>query len=1029
MPPRTKPTNSGTRRSSAGSSTPVVEPTAFDTGAAPDTDADTDTDTDMSGNGAASRPTTRTNTRGSRSDTSTSAPTTAGTRLVIVESPAKAKTIAGYLGPGWQVESSIGHIRDLPRNAEEVPVAYKGKPWARLGVDVDNGFEPLYVVTPNKRSQVSKLKALVKDASELYLATDEDREGEAIAWHLLQTLKPTVPVKRMVFHEITPQAIQRAVDNPREINENLVNAQETRRILDRLYGYEVSPVLWKKVMPRLSAGRVQSVATRVLVERERARMRFTSAEYWNIEGVFGALATRDGGSQGRAADAEPPDTTPLPANLVALDGRRLATGRDFASSGEVTSADVVRLDEPAARALAGRLADTVFAVRSVETKPYRRSPYPPFMTSTLQQEAGRKLRFSSQRTMQVAQKLYENGYITYMRTDSTNLSETALAAARDQARTLYGAQYVPERPRTYTKKVKNAQEAHEAIRPAGDHFQTPGEVRTALRDDIDGYRLYELIWRRTVASQMADALGTSATIRLGGVSSAGEEAEFSASGKVITFPGFLRAYVEGADDPDAELEDRERRLPDVRQGDRLATRELNPRGHTTNPPPRFTEASLVKTLEELGIGRPSTYASIIGTIQDRGYVWKKGSALIPSFVAFAVVGLLEEHFGRLVDYRFTASMEDDLDDIAAGTAASIDWLTRFYFGSDAGQPGGVARSGGLKHLVSERLGEIDAREVNSIPLGTADDDQPVMVRVGKYGPYVQHGDQRASVPEDLAPDELTVARAMELLGAPSGDRSLGTDPASGATVTVKIGRFGPYVSTDEDPPRRASLLATMSPETVTLTDALKLLTLPRSLGVAHDGEEVTAQNGRYGPYVKKGSESRSLESEEQLFTVTLDEALALIAQPKARGRRQAAQSPPLRELGADPATGAPMVVREGRFGPYVTDGETNASLRKGDEVASITVERAAELLADRRARGPATPRRRTARAAGSGTAAGSGSKEPAATKTTTKSTTKSTTKRTTTRKAPAKKAATEKTTTGPDGGTSSAPSAQPRRTD
>ncbi|WP_250279477.1 type I DNA topoisomerase [Frankia sp. Cppng1_Ct_nod] len=993
MPPRTKSTNSGTRRSSAGPSTPVVEPTAIEAAAKPETDPA------ASGNGAVSRGRTTRTTRGSRAGTLPPATTTAGTRLVIVESPAKAKTIAGYLGPGWQVESSIGHIRDLPRSAADVPDAHKGKPWARLGVDVDNGFEPLYVVTPDKKPQVSKLKALVKEASELYLATDEDREGEAIAWHLLQTLKPTVPVKRMVFHEITPQAIQRAVDNPREINENLVNAQETRRILDRLYGYEVSPVLWKKVMPKLSAGRVQSVATRILVERERARMRFSSAEYWNIEGVFGAPT---GGNAGTGRTA--PDATPLPATLVGLDGRRLATGRDFDSAGQLTSAEVVRLDQDAARALAQRLADTAFTVRAVETKPYRRSPYPPFMTSTLQQEAGRKLRFSSQRTMQVAQKLYENGYITYMRTDSTNLSETALAAAREQARTLYGPEYVPQRPRTYTKKVKNAQEAHEAIRPAGDHFRTPAEVRGEL--DVDGHRLYELIWQRTVASQMADALGTSATIRIGGVSSAGEDAEFSASGKVITFPGFLRAYVEGADDPDAELEDRERRLPDVHQGDPLVTRELNPRGHTTSPPPRFTEASLVKTLEELGIGRPSTYASIIATIQDRGYVWKKGSALIPSFVAFAVVALLEDHFGRLVDYRFTASMEDDLDDIAAGTAASIDWLTRFYFGSDSGHEGGVARSGGLKHLVGERLGEIDAREVNSIPLGMAEDSEPVVIRVGRYGPYVQHGDRRASVPDDVAPDELSVARAMELLGAPSGDRSLGADPDTGTTITLKIGRYGPYVTTDDSPPRTASLLRTMSPETVTFTEALKLLTLPRSLGVAQDGEEVTAQNGRYGPYVKKGPESRSLESEEQLFTVTLEEALALIAQPKPRGRRRAAETPPLRELGPDPATGTAMVLREGRFGPYVTDGETNASLRKDDEVASITVERAAELLADRRARGPATSGRRTARAAGSKSSTQS---------TANKTATAKTTSRTATKKAPARKAASKSPTAGPPG--------------
>ncbi|MBL7496258.1 type I DNA topoisomerase [Frankia sp. CNm7] len=933
MPPRAKTT----ARTPSRSSTPLAEPPGVDEDA-----LDERVDEDETSSGTARGGAGRRRTTGG-----------AGTRLVIVESPAKAKTIAGYLGPGWQVESSIGHIRDLPRSAADVPAAHKGKPWARLGVDVDNGFEPLYIVTPDKRPQVTKLKALVKDASELYLATDEDREGEAIAWHLLQTLKPTVPVKRMVFHEITPQAIRRAVDSPREIDENLVNAQETRRILDRLYGYEVSPVLWKKVMPKLSAGRVQSVATRILVERERARMRFRSADYWNIEGRFAATVGHDG----KAADQ-----TPLPAILVALDGRRLATGRDFDATGRLTSAEVVRLDEAAARGLADRLAATTFAVRSVETKPYKRSPYAPFMTSTLQQEAGRKLRFSSQRTMQIAQKLYENGYITYMRTDSTNLSETALAAAREQARQLYGPEYVPDKPRIYTKKVKNAQEAHEAIRPAGDTFRTPGEVRAEL--DTDGFRLYELIWRRTVASQMADARGTSATVRLGGASSAGEDAEFAATGKVITFPGFLRAYVEGADDPDAELEDRETRLPDVRRGDPLTTRELSPRGHSTSPPPRFTEASLVKTLEELGIGRPSTYASIIGTIQDRGYVWKKGTALVPSFLAFAVVGLLENHFGRLVDYRFTASMEDDLDDIAAGTAASTEWLTRFYFGDDGPDAvangngnGKVSADAGLKHLVSERLGEIDAREVNSIPIGETDDGVPVVVRVGRYGPYVQHGERSKSVPEDLPPDELTIPKALELLEAPSGDRELGTDPETGAKITAKSGRFGPYVTTDTDPPRTASLLSTMSLETLTLDDARKLLTLPRVLGAGADGEEITAQNGRYGPYVKKGTESRSLQSEEQLFTVTLEEALALLAQPKTRGRRSAAEIPPLRELGNDPASGKPVVLKEGRFGPYVTDGETNASLRKGDEITTLTLERAAELLADRRARGPATPRR------------------------------------------------------------------------
>ncbi|OHV47076.1 type I DNA topoisomerase [Pseudofrankia sp. BMG5.36] len=970
MPPRAKTT----ARTPSRSSTPLAEPLDVDEDvldAAEQVDeAETPSGTARGGVGR------RRSTAGGT-----------GTRLVIVESPAKAKTIAGYLGPGWQVESSIGHIRDLPRSAADVPAAHKGKPWARLGVDVDNGFEPLYIVTPDKRQQVTKLKELVKDASELYLATDEDREGEAIAWHLLQTLKPTVPVKRMVFHEITPQAIRRAVESPREIDENLVNAQETRRILDRLYGYEVSPVLWKKVMPRLSAGRVQSVATRILVERERARMRFRSADYWNIEGRFAATVGHDG---------KAPDPTALPATLVALDGRRLATGRDFDAAGRLTSAEVVRLDEAGATGLAERLAATVFAVRSVETKPYRRSPYAPFMTSTLQQEAGRKLRFSSQRTMQIAQKLYENGYITYMRTDSTNLSETALAAAREQARQLYGPEYVPDKPRVYTKKVKNAQEAHEAIRPAGDTFRTPGEVRAGL--DADGFRLYELIWRRTVASQMADARGTSATVRIGGRSSAGEDAEFAASGKVITFPGFLRAYVEGADDPDAELEDRETRLPDVRQGDPLTTRQLTPRGHSTSPPPRFTEASLVKTLEELGIGRPSTYASIIGTIQDRGYVWKKGTALVPSFIAFAVVGLLEDHFTRLVDYRFTASMEDDLDDIAAGTAGSTDWLTRFYFGdgtpAEAGGENGTAVGGsgangkvagggngkvaadaGLKHLVSERLGEIDAREVNSIPLGEADDGVSVVVRVGRYGPYVQYGERRASVPEDLPPDELTIPKALELLEAPSDDRVLGADPETGATITAKAGRYGPYVTTDTDPPRTASLLSTMALETVTLDDARKLLTLPRLLGAGEDGEEITAQNGRYGPYVKKGTQSRSLESEEQLFTVTLEQALALLAQPKTRGRRSAAETPPLRELGPDPASGKPVVLKEGRFGPYVTDGETNASLRKGDEIATLTIERAAELLADRRARGPATPRRASSRSA---TGTGAKAAKPAA---------------------------------------------------
>ncbi|MEO6204765.1 MAG: type I DNA topoisomerase [Mycobacteriales bacterium] len=867
-------------------------------------------------------------------------------KLVIVESPAKAKKIAGFLGDGYVVESSIGHIRDLPRNAADVTASHKGQAWARLGINVDNGFERLYVVAADKRAQVAKLKALLKGADELYLATDEDREGEAIAWHLLETLKPTVPVRRMVFHEITASAIQHAVETPRELDRAMVDAQETRRALDRLYGYEVSPVLWKKVLPRLSAGRVQSVATRIVVERERARMRFVEASYWDVEGTF------------RASDAAAPE--PLVATLISLDGKRLATGRDFdADSGQLTR-DVIQLDEASTRSLVERLHDVPFTVRSKEDKPYTRKPYAPFMTSTLQQEGGRKLRFSAQRVMQTAQRLYENGYITYMRTDSTNLSETAIAAARQQARDLYGPEYVPDAPRTYAKKVKNAQEAHEAIRPSGDIFRTPGELARELSGDE--LRLYELIWQRTVASQMADARGVSANIKLGAVTPDGTDAEFSASGKVITFPGFLRAYVEGSDDPDAELESTERRLPNVAVGDGLAVDSLAAEGHTTSPPARYTEASLVKYLEELGIGRPSTYASIITTVQDRGYVWKKGSALVPTWLAFAVINLLEQHFGRLVDYGFTASMEDDLDHIAEGGENSTAWLTRFYFGSSEGKDGGLAQAGGLKKLVSENLDDIDARDINSIAIGRVSDgadlvDAEVVVRVGRYGPYVQIGELRASLPEDLAPDELTPQLALELASAPSGDRVLGTDPDTGYDVVAKAGRYGPYVSLvlpegSKDKPPTGSLFASMSLDTITLEQALMLLTLPRSLGNAEDGEEILALNGRYGPYISKGKDSRSLTSEEQLLTVTLAEALELLAQPKPRGRGGVAK-PPLKELGKDPVSGNVMVVKEGRFGPYVTDGETNASLRKGDDLESLNDERASDLLAERRARGPA----------------------------------------------------------------------------
>jgi DNA topoisomerase-1 len=867
--------------------------------------------------------------------------------LVIVESPAKAKTIAGFLGRDYLVESSIGHIRDLPRRASEVPAAYKTEPWARLGVDVQNDFKPLYVVAPEKREQVKKLKSLLKDASELYLATDEDREGESIAWHLLEVLSPRIPVKRMVFHEITRPAIDQAVREWRDLDRRLVDAQEARRILDRLYGYEVSPVLWRKVMSGLSAGRVQSVATRMLVDRERARMRFRSAGWWDLEASF------------KKVDRDASAAAPFSAALVSLDGARLAGGKDFDELGALTRDDAVVLDREAADGLAARLAGAEFEVRSVDEKPWRRSPSPPFITSTLQQEAGRKLRYSSSRAMQLAQRLYEAGYITYMRTDSVTLSDQALAAARSQAAALYGAEYVPAQPRRYQKKVKNAQEAHEAIRPSGDRFRTPEQVAAEVSGDEA--RLYDLIWKRTVASQMTDAQGQSVQVRLGAVSSAGEDAEFAASGRVITFPGFLRAYVEGADDPDAELEDQERPLPPLAARDALAVVDppgIEAKGHETQPPARYTEASLVKALEEMGVGRPSTYASIISTIQDRGYVWKKGTALVPSFVAFSVVGLLEQYFGQLVDYGFTAVMEDDLDEIARGQSESVPWLRRFYFGNGAT---------GLKTMVDARLEEIDAREINSIPIATdPDTGEEIVVRVGKYGPYLQRGEDRASVPDDLPPDELSVDRALELLAAPSGDRVLGADPDTDLSVSVRAGRFGPYVQLGEQEgkakPRTASLLSGMDPATIRLEDALRLLTLPRVVGVdPADGHEIVATNGRYGPYLKKGSDSRSLVDDAQLFTVTLDEARALFAQPKLRrGQRSAA---PIRELGLDPETQAPIVLKEGRFGPYVTDGTTNASLRKGDSIDELTPERAADLLAERRAAGPPAGRARGAKKA------------------------------------------------------------------
>lgn len=865
-------------------------------------------------------------------------------KLVIVESPAKARTIEGYLGRGYVVESSIGHIRDLPQTAADIPAKVKGEPWARLGVNVDDGFKPVYVVSRDKKAHITKLKGLLKDADELYLATDEDREGEAIAWHLLDELKPSkdLPVHRMVFHEITPEAIQAAVEAPREIDMDLVEAQEARRILDRLYGYEVSPVLWKKVMSGLSAGRVQSVATRLVVDRERERMAFRIASYWDLEGTFDA-----------GADHE---QRMFSGKLHSINDVRVARGADFGDDGELAAGkQVVHLNQTKAEALVEALHDTAFTVRSVESKPYTRKPYAPFRTTTLQQEASRKLGFSASSTMSVAQRLYENGYITYMRTDSTTLSDTALNAARSQARELYGAEYVPDAPRVYASKVKNAQEAHEAIRPAGDNFRTPAE--TGLTGDQ--FRLYELIWMRTIASQMKDAAGNSLTIRLGGPAATGEDVVFSASGRTITFHGFLKAYVEGNDDAAAERDDAESKLPNLTEGASVSAASLKASGHETKPPARYTEASLISELEKREIGRPSTYAAIIGTILNRGYVYKKGTALVPAWLAFSVIRLLERHFERLVDYEFTALLENVLDDIAGGRKDLETELGEFYFGSD--------RVEGLKRLVTE-LGDIDAKELATFPVLTlAGEPSGIDLRVGRYGPYVEvpeEGDgdgvpARANVPDDLPPDELTEEKARELLANPAGaEQELGTDPESGNLIVAKNGRFGPYVTEvlPEDAPKKqkartGSLFKSMTLETVTLEEALRLISLPRIVGTDAEGVEITAQNGRYGPYLKKGTDSRSLTTEDQIFEITVDEALAIYAQPKQRGR--GAAKPPLKELGNDPVSGQPIVVKEGRFGEYVTDGEYNATLRKDDSVEEITLERAAELLAERREKGPA----------------------------------------------------------------------------
>ncbi|GAA1780528.1 type I DNA topoisomerase [Nostocoides veronense] len=916
----------------------------------------------------------------------------AGRKLVIVESPNKIKNISAYLGPDFDVEASVGHIRDIP-TPSEMPAEMKKGPFGKFGVDIENDFAPYYIVDADKKKKVAELKRLLKNADELYLATDEDREGEAIAWHLYEALQPKVPVKRMVFNEITREAIQRAVTNTREIDKDLVDAQETRRILDRLYGYEVSPVLWRKVRAGLSAGRVQSVATRMVVERERERMAFRSASYWDVEADFATAAPEVFG-----------------ARLTAVDDRRVATGRDFGDDGNLNSQKVIHLDEAAARAIADGVRTAPVTVTSVQDKPYTRRPSAPFITSTLQQEASRKLRLSAAETMRVAQRLYENGFITYMRTDSTVLSESALSAARAQAREMYGADHVPSEPRRYRSSNPGAQEAHEAIRPAGERFRSPAQVTGQLRGAE--LALYDLIWKRTVASQMADAVGSTATVKVGARLADGRVAEFSASGTVITFRGFLAAYEEGRDEEDTRRKkeaklaaQEERRLPILVEGESLTTQRVEADGHETTPPPRYTEATLVKALEEKRIGRPSTYASILGTIQDRGYVSSQGSALVPSWLAFAVTRLMEEHFSRLVDYDFTASMESDLDDIARGDAHRVEWLRRFYFGDEA------TSAEGLRDLVAD-LGDIDARAISTIDIGDG-----MVVRVGRYGPYVEEvapggvdpttgemaegaatAPRRATIGDEVPPADLTPEMARQLLEASADDgRELGVDPASGHPIVARAGRYGPYVTevlpdppadaprtrkTAAVKPRTASLFKDMDLSTIDLETALKLMSLPRIVGAHPEtGAEITAQNGRYGPYLKMGTDSRSLETESQLFDITLDEALAIYAQPKTRGR--AAAKPPLKELGNDPVSGKPVTVKDGRFGAYVTDGETNATLRRDDDPETITPERGFELLEEKRAKGPTTRR--------------------GAKKTTRKSPAKKAPAKKTTRKAPAKK--------------------------
>jgi DNA topoisomerase-1 len=856
-----------------------------------------------------------------------------GTKLVIVESPAKARKIGSFLGDEYVVEASVGHIRDLPQRAADIPKEYKKIAWAKEGVNIEEDFAPLYVINPDKKAKVAELKELMKDADELILATDEDREGEAIAWHLIEVLRPKIPVRRMVFHEITKEAIQKAAKETRDLDYRLVDAQETRRVLDRLYGYRLSPVLWKKVMPRISAGRVQSVATRLIVERERERMAFISSGWWDLN-----------------AQCEPG----FNARLLSLNGKRVAATNDFDSNGgikEKSVENILLLDEAAARELVQSLSNQVLVVKSLEESPRTERPKPPFTTSTMQQDAGSRLGWGAQLTMRIAQRLYENGYITYMRTDSVTLSSAAISAARSSAQSLYGKESVPSAPRVYEGKTKNAQEAHEAIRPAGDSFRTPGELAPEL--SRDEFALYDLIWKRTIASQMADAKKQQMRVDFDVKTKTGDDAIFRANGSVIVFPGFLSAYEDIVEEK-VDVEEVDRRLPAMSVGEKISVTEYNCEGHETKPPARYTEPTLVKKLEELGIGRPSTFASIMQTIQDRGYVAKRGRALVPTFLAFSVTGLLEQHFTKLIDYEFTASMEEDLDKIANGEEERVAWLTKFFYGSE--------NNPGLADLSAD-LGAIDAQAINTMKMG-----EDIEIRVGRFGAYIQQGvgEERkyANIPEEMAPDELTLAKAIELLAKPSGERKLGIDPVTGLELIAKSGRFGAYITEvfpeeiveegakkkrkkkDAPKPKTASLLSTMSLDTIVLADALQLLSLPRNLG-EYEGEVITVQNGRYGPYLKHGTDSRTLTSEDQLFSIDFEEALEIYRQPKVR--RRGVAKPPLKELGKDPQTSRDVIVKDGRFGVYVTDGETNATLRRGDAVELLTLERALELLAGRRA--------------------------------------------------------------------------------